>query len=327
MKNIFFIINLIIVYALTGCSIDGPRTIEQSYPYTDTANIDFDIDLNIEHIESRYKDIVIIPDDFVGKIVPNDNIEFTSGLLINIKDKEAYYAKDVNKKIYPASITKILTALVVLDYGNLDEKVIIQHDFENLIYNAKRSGIKKGDIFTLEQLLYGLLINSGNDCAIAIAEHIAGSVEEFAELMNNKAKSLGTTSSNFTNPHGLHNVEHFSTPYDLYLIFNEALKNSLIKDIINLKEYRVVYSDVNNNEYSQVWYNTNLFLRDDSYNIYEDIVVWGGKTGYISESGNNLIILSYINDEPFIALIIGVETKDNLYKNLLYLMKLALDGM
>lgn len=106
---------------------------------------------------------------------------------------------------------------------------------------AKLCGFAEGDKITLKKLLYSFLICSGNDAGIAIAEHISGSVEKFAELMNKEAKSLGCSGSNFVNPHGLHDDNHYTTPYDLYLVFHELLNYDVFMDIINQSSYKAEF--------------------------------------------------------------------------------------
>ncbi|MEI3340415.1 MAG: serine hydrolase [Eubacterium sp.] len=130
------------------------------------------------------------------------------------------------EKRYPASTTKILTAYLALKYGKLDDTLTVSQDaIYTLMAGSSICGLKPGDKITLEDALYGLMLCSGNDAANVIAEYISGSTEKFADLMNEEAKALGATQSHFVNAHGLPDEDHYTTAYDLYLIFNAAIKN------------------------------------------------------------------------------------------------------
>ena len=155
--------------------------------------------------------------------------------LFDVNNAETDCAYNIHKKIYPASTTKILTALVALENGNLSDTVTVADEADSGKFAADEQtcGIKAGDQLTLEDLLNGLLLYSGNDNAVAIADHIAGSTEKFAEMMNAEAKKLMATNSHFVNPSGLHDDNHYTTAYDLYLIFNECIKHDDFVKIIN----------------------------------------------------------------------------------------------
>ena len=147
-----------------------------------------------------------------------------AGALFDVTDSSVIYGKNIYDQMYPASITKVMTAIIAIEEGNLSDAVTANDDVVIHEAGASMAGIKPGDTFTLEQLLYGLMILSGNDAANAIADHIAGSTDAFVEKMNAKAKELGATHTHFVNANGLHSTDHYTTAYDLYLIFNEALK-------------------------------------------------------------------------------------------------------
>lgn len=135
-------------------------------------------------------------------------------------------------KLYPASTTKIMTAYLALKYGNLDDIVTVSEHATDFNWDEVTSGLRTGDQVSLYDLVCGLMLRSGNDCGTAIAEHISGSEEAFAELMNREARALGATGTHFTNPHGLHDENHYTTAYDLYLIFNACLKDERFVEII-----------------------------------------------------------------------------------------------
>ena len=149
--------------------------------------------------------------------------------IINSDTNQVVYEKNADKRLYPASTTKVLTALVVIENCNLDEKITVG---KNPPYADGTSiGLREGDIYTVKELLCGLLLMSGNDCAEALAEHVAGSSSAFAELMNKRAKKIGCTNSNFKNPSGLPDEQHYTTARDLAMIMGEAIKNPTFCEI------------------------------------------------------------------------------------------------
>lgn len=248
-----------------------------------------------------------------------ENINASAALLIDKSNNKVIYEKGALDKLYPASITKILTALVVLEQGKVDDTVTISKSAVELSWpGAKMCGFGENDVITMKDLLYALLLHSGNDAGVAIADHVSGSEEEFVKLMNSTAIRLGATHSNFVNSHGLPNDEHYTSAYDLYLIFNECLKYDLFREIINTKSYSINYADKDGNEKTLDFSNTNLFL-NGTYSIpNEDITVWGGKTGTTDKAGKCLILYSNnaLTNTEYISVILKADTYENLYKQM-----------
>ena len=164
-----------------------------------------------------------------------------SGVLLNLSDKKVLYAKGAYNKVYPASITKIMTAMLALKYGNMDDTVTISQENVTLESGSQVAGFQAGDQVTMDQLLHCLLVYSANDAASAIAEHIGGSTDKFVEMMNSFAAELGCTGTHFTNPHGLQDENHYTTPYDIYLMLKEALNYPEFTDITQMASYTVSY--------------------------------------------------------------------------------------
>lgn len=136
----------------------------------------------------------------------------------NLATNTVTYAQNIYEKLYPASTTKILTAYIALKYGNLEDYVTVSENAADQASDSSVCGLKAGDVVQLKDLLYGMMLKSGNDAAIAIAEHIGGSVEGFADMMNQEALAMGATRSHFVNPNGLPDENHYTSVYDLYLI-------------------------------------------------------------------------------------------------------------
>ena len=181
---------------------------------------------------------------YVTKDVALDSVSLDdsqSGVLLNLSDKKVLYAKGAYNKVYPASITKIMTAMLALKYGNMDDTVTISQENVTLESGSQVAGFQAGDQVTMDQLLHCLLVYSANDAASAIAEHIGGTTDKFVEMMNSFAAELGCTGTHFTNPHGLQDENHYTTPYDIYLMLKEALNYPEFTDITQMASYTVSY--------------------------------------------------------------------------------------
>ncbi|NLP34897.1 MAG: D-alanyl-D-alanine carboxypeptidase [Clostridiales bacterium] len=239
-----------------------------------------------------------------------------ASLLIDITNNEIIHADNVYEKLYPASLTKLMTALIVLRYGELTDLVTVSYNASHITESgAKLCGFKEGDIVSLEALLNALLIYSGNDVGIAIAEHIGGSEEGFAKMMNEEAKKIGAVHSNFVNAHGLHDDNHYTTAYDLYLIFNELIPYDTFLSIINTPSYTVTYTDKDGNNLEKTFATTNRYLNGKT-DLIEHLEIIGGKTGTTFKAGNCLILLSKDNSAQYISLILKASSGDQLYSEM-----------
>ncbi len=257
-----------------------------------------------------------VPDSDDGNTGSDDAVTAQAGALFDVTDANVLYSKNIYEQMYPASITKVMTALIAIEEGNLSDSVTAGDDVVINESGASLAGIKPGDTFTLEQLLYGLMIPSGNDAANAIADHIAGSTEAFAEKMNEKAKKLGATRTHFVNANGLHSTEHYTTAYDLYLIFNEALKQPLFRQIINTKSYTADYTDANGAAKQQTWEVGNWYMKGDR-EAPEGVTVIGGKTGTTQAAGYCLIMASDGDDgKEYISIVMKSANRPSLYDNM-----------
>ncbi|MCR5107763.1 MAG: serine hydrolase [Lachnospiraceae bacterium] len=233
--------------------------------------------------------------------------------LFDVVNRETILCKNANEVLYPASLTKTMTAMIALKYGKLDDVLIASGNVAISESGAQLLPLKEGDRMTLEQALHALLMYSANDVGVMIAEYISGSVEEFAALMNKEALSLGATNTNFKNPHGLTDEEHYTTVYDLYLIFNEAIKYEKFNEIINKEVYELNYSDAQGNIKSKELHTTNAYLSGEK-NAPEGVRVVGGKTGTTDAAGSCLVLLS--NDtsgNPYISVVLKAEDREGLY--------------
>ncbi len=249
-----------------------------------------------------------------------DMTQAEAAVLFDVNNREVLYAKNAHEKLHPASLTKVMTALVALKYGSIDQ-VMTATDVVNITETgATLSGVKPGDTMTLNQALYALLLQSGNDVAMMIAENVGGTVEHFVELMNQEAQELGATNTHFMNPHGLTQEEHYTTAYDLYLIFNEALKYEKFNEIIQAGSYETTYSDSAGTVKNLRAQTSNLFLRGN-YKAPDNITVIGGKTGTTNAARSCLVLLSRdAGGSPYISVILKAETRDLLYEKMIDLL-------
>ena len=278
---------------------------------------------------SAYKSTIYNADFFADELcVTNEEIEFEAfhtndefkgALLFNIKDQEVLFSEHANEKLYPASTTKLLTAYLALKYGELEDYVTISETAVDVPSDSSTAYLKVGDVLTLEDLLYALMLPSGNDSAVAIAEHISGSVQEFANLMNEEANQLGASNTHFTNPHGYHDEDHYTTAYDLYLIFNECIKNDKFLDIISSKRWSTTITQKDGSRRDVTWVQTNQFVTG-TRETPRGITLIGGKTGNTYDAGSCLVLYGKDStDTPYISIIMGATSKRNLYDNMTFL--------
>lgn len=205
------------------------------------------------------------------------------------------YEKNAYERTAMASTTKILTCIIALENSNKSDIVTISKKASSI--SGSCLGLNSNTKITMNDLLYGLMLRSGNDCAIAIAEHISGSVEEFSNLMNQKAFELGLFNSSFVTPHGLDNENHYTTAYDLALLTNYALKNPDFKKIVSTKRATISY----NNSTTEIS-NTNELLGNLDG-------VYGVKTGFTFEAGRCLVSACKRDSLDIIVVVLGADTK------------------
>lgn len=243
--------------------------------------------------------------------------------IFRVNQMQIPFAYNLHEQIYPASTTKILTALTALKHGNPEDIVTVgSKATTELDKESSVAGLKLGDQLSLLDLLYGLMLPSGNDCGVAIAEHIAGTEEAFVELMNQEAMSIGATNSHFTNSHGLQDNNHYTTVYDLYLMFQEALKDERFAAIVEAKSYKpdITASD-GTKRVGIEWTPTNYYDAGKK-EVPGNVTLIGGKTGTTNEAGSCLVFLEKdASGNPYITIVMGADTKDALYKNMTKLIE------
>ncbi|MCQ2510645.1 MAG: serine hydrolase, partial [Lachnospiraceae bacterium] len=249
---------------------------------------------------------------------PGINIpdETEGNILVNLETGETLYARNIYTRLYPASVTKLMTGIITMKYGNMDQVVVIQPSDVNLEDGAQLSGLMPGDQLTMNQLLQILLVYSANDAGMAIARTIAGSEAGFVELMNDEAKKLGMTGTHFKNPHGLHDPEHYTTVYDVYLMLNEACKYPQFTQISSLGSYTAVYNHADGSQASNTWYATDQYLTG-AHPTPDGVNLLGGKTGTTDEAGSCLALLAQNRyGIPFISVVLFSYNHTTLYEDM-----------
>lgn len=297
---------LVTIIGLTGCSntetepaayfrIDAQREFQTTIPVSPV-------------ITSGYSRqfAVLPPEEAVNSSV-------SAQLCINNTTNEPVMGENAFQRIYPASITKIMTVLLVLERGNPEDIVTVTEPIELHDPLAVSLGLQVGDTMTVNELMHGMLITSANDCAVVLGRYIAGSDEGFVELMNQRADELGATHTHFVNPHGLHSEEHYTTAYDLYLIFRELIQHDEFREISQIPQYTLHYTSSEGSPVEVTISNSNLFIMQ-TYAAPEGITVIAGKTGTTNEAGSCLIVEARDSqNQDYIAVVCGGSSRAGLY--------------
>lgn len=226
------------------------------------------------------------------------------------------YSKNANSIMYPASTTKIMTAILTLENCNLSDTAVVSHNAVFSIPSGySTASLVEGEVLTIEQLLNVLLIPSANDAAVVLAEHIAGSVESFSDMMNAKAVELGCLNTHFVNPNGIHNENHYSTAYDLALIGKYAMQFPTFKEISSKTRYTLPITNAYSKE-DRIFNTTNDLIKPNyssSPTNYYYKYATGGKTGYTDPAGQCIVATATKDNISLIAVTLhGDFTEDNL---------------
>jgi D-alanyl-D-alanine carboxypeptidase len=197
------------------------------------------------------------------------------------------YEKDGYSKVYPASTTKILTAIIAIENLNLDSSIVCS---KNAIYSTPAGSsimyLKVGEIITVRDLLYGLLLQSGNDAADVLAEAVSGNINDFVILMNKKLQEIGCKNTHFANPHGFHDKDHYTTAYDMAILMKYAMKNETFRKFVETKEIEI--APTNKTPTTRSYTNTNKLLNESNSKMYYEYCI-GGKTGYTEEARGTFV--------------------------------------
>ncbi len=240
-------------------------------------------------------------------------MEASTGLIL--------YSKNMNEHYYPASITKVMTALVAIENSTPGEIVTFSKDaIFGVDLDSSRIGIDVGEQLTMQQCLYAILLESANEVSYAVAEHVGGGdVNVFIHMMNEKAKSLGCKNTNFVNPHGLHDDNHYTSPYDMALITREAMKNETFRKIFFTRTYTIPPTNIQ--EETRYLANHHKFILNRSY---ENCL--GGKTGYTSVSRYTLVTVAKRGDLELVCIVMRDDSSEHQYSDTTKLLDYGFDN-
>lgn len=228
-----------------------------------------------------------------------------SAILMDANTGVILYSKNIHERLYPASTTKIMTGLLAMERGNLDDIVEFSHKAVfSVPPDGSKMGMDEGESITLEECLYGIMVASANEAANAAAEYISGSIEEFVDLMNLRAKEIGCTDTHFVNPNGLHDPEHYTSVYDLALISSLFFQNEMLCKISNTARYHFEATATQPDDF----YKNNKHQLINGEIPYEGIL--GGKTGFTSDSRQTLVTCAERNGMKLVCVVFKEESPD-----------------
>lgn len=322
-KTLNLLLIIVLVLALILGAVLGVINFRQSRKMD--LSVPYDINRNLP-IDTTASDGVSTADGFASDLcaapasLPRDGVAMTSGdekaLLFNLDTSVPLFAQGIYDRTYPASITKIMTAIIALKYGNMNDEVTISKEDVTLEKDAQLSGMLPGYRTSMDGLFHALMVYSANDAAMAIARHVGGTVENFVAMMNDEAKSLGMTGTHFVNPHGLHDDNHYTTAYDIYLMFNAAYHYQKFYDTMQTNVYNLNVIKPDGSASVIRLDSTDKYLTGEK-TVPQKVSVLGGKTGTTSQAGSCLAILSQNSyGQPFISIILNARNKNILYDDM-----------
>lgn len=247
--------------------------------------------------------------NFEKHVLANEpNISAEAAILIDADTGAILYEKNIHSKMFPASTTKMLTAIIAIEKGNLNQKITVDKETPYEIQGS-HIALEPDEILTMKDLIYATLIESANDAATVIGKQISGSTEEFTKLMNSKAKEIGAKNSNFVNASGLHDDNHYTTAYDLAMIAKYAMKNDIFRDIVSLYTYKIEPTNKKSDSRT-LWSSNKLLFSTDKINVngksvtikYDGII--GVKTGYTPEAQSCLVASAERNGQRLISVVL-----------------------
>ncbi|MBR4132476.1 MAG: D-alanyl-D-alanine carboxypeptidase [Oscillospiraceae bacterium] len=233
-------------------------------------------------------------------------LECKGAILVELNSGSTVYEYNADARLFPASVTKIMTCMLALEHGNLSDEITVDFSLiADMDEDASSIGLLDGETMTLEEMLYAVMVPSANDACIVVAAHIAGSVEAFVEMMNQRAQELGCTGTHFTNPDGLHDEDHYTTARDISIITKEALKSETFRTICATAVHELPET---NRSAARMVYTTNYFLSTIITPRYYWEKVSGVKTGFTTPAGRCLVALVEQDGYSYLSVVLGAET-------------------
>ncbi len=254
-----------------------------------------------------------VPEDIGADEYDAEGVNAAAFAVFDLSEGTVDAYSDIYERVYPASTTKILTCMIALERGDLDDIVTVSEEADIDVSGSSMANIYPGERLTLRDLLYGLMVPSGNDAAAAIACYISGSVASFAQLMNERARELGATQSHFVNPHGLPDEDHYTTVYDMYLIMNAALDTPGFSEFASQSSYTASVTGSDGTVREVTWTNGNGFLKGD-FELPDGVSILAGKTGHTNAAGFCLVLAETSDDgKELLSVVFGADTYEAVY--------------
>ncbi len=302
----------ILLCLAAGCGQDSNAEVVSPFPQYDTSAYSFQSNATGSDVSIFSKDLCVIGRENTS--LDNTHYQNVGGAgLFDRNTTEVRYAYNVHERLYPASTTKILTLYLAVTSGKMDDIVTVSADAVNQASDSSVCDLSAGDQISLRDLCYGMILRSGNDASVAIAEYLGGSVEGFAAMMNQTANALGATNSNFVNPNGLPDDNHYTTVYDMYLILNDAVKNEEYFKILTTAEHTANYTNAAGEGVTKEWKTTNPYLIGKE-EAPAGVTVLGGKTGTTGAAGYCLInLIQNTAGDYLVSTVFKADGRSNLY--------------
>ena len=295
-KALFLLLSLLLLLSsltLPLLAVDAETAADSEQTQTDSADAPAEDDS--------------VPEDRLLSSRTSFSVAAKAALLIDLNTGRTVYEQDADERVYPASLTKIMTCLLALENGNLSDVVTVSASaLDDLDADSSVAGLQIGEQMTLENLLYCMMVVSGNDACNVIAEHIAGSVTDFVRMMNQRAYELGCLNTHFNNPHGLHDESHYTTARDLSIITQAALKSENFRQIVDTYEYQL--PDDNMRQNIPKLKTTNMLIYRSMSNSLYYPRAHGIKTGYTSQAGRCVISEATGDGLDLLGIVCGAAT-------------------
>jgi len=250
-------------------------------------------------------------------------INASAGIVMDIDTGDILYEKNAYERHYPASITKVMTALLAIENGNVNDYITVSSEAMSRVEEGSSSiGLVAGEELTLRDALYGMMLSSGNECALAISEYIAGSVDGFSDMMNERARIIGCKDSHFVNPNGLHSDDHYTTAYDMAMIGRAAYQYPEFRTLIGTQSYKM--AETNLNESRELWQeNRMMYVENGSY-YYANCT--GGKTGYTITAHATLISFAERDGRRLVCVVMDCDPTTESYLDSIKLYNYCFDN-
>ncbi|MBP0962731.1 MAG: D-alanyl-D-alanine carboxypeptidase, partial [Oscillospiraceae bacterium] len=248
---------------------------------------------------------------------PTYQLNAPVALLMEVDNRQIIYQKNMDQAMYPASITKIMTALLACENAELDETITMSYEATHSIdYGSSHIALDTDEQISVENALYALMLPSANDAANGLAEHVGGTMQDFAVMMNDRAAELGCTNTNFANAHGLHDANHYTTAHDIALIAAKAAEDEDFCRIWATMQHDV--PPTNKNVLRNLWSQVRMLNKDGNY-YYQPCT--GGKLGWTPEAKNTCVLVAKQNGMELMCVLMGVTTAGDMFRDAEYLFE------